>query len=181
MVWKVLALNGSGRISNASYLNRTHCVAIIRYYSNTLSVECGVPQGSIIGPLLLLIYVNNYPRSCDDIVPFSYAGVTNCVYIRQKNATSTLQDKIEHTPSWLVMFLLIYAFIIYCCNWHLFYFRCRCPFDICFDICRLVNSSFYRKAFWSARKTAFCVHTRIHFKVNMLNVIAASSLFNSIE
>ena len=63
----------------------------------------------------------------------------------------------------------------------MFYFRCRCPFDMCFDICRLLNTSFYRKAFWSARNTAIGVQTRIHFKVCMLKIIAASSLYNSIE
>ena len=30
-----------------------------------------------------------------------YADDTNCVYIRPKNATSTLQDKVEHIPSWM--------------------------------------------------------------------------------
>ena len=45
-----------------SYLNdRTQCVAINNQYSKTLAVECGVPQGSIPGPLMFLIYVNDFP------------------------------------------------------------------------------------------------------------------------
>ena len=85
-----------------SYLNdRTQCVSINNQYSNTLAVECGVPQGSILGPLMFLIYVNDFPSSCDDIIPFLYADDTNCVYIRPKKAMSTLQDKVEQIPSWM--------------------------------------------------------------------------------
>ena len=38
------------------------------------------------------------------------------------------------------------------------------PFDMCFDICRLVKTCFYRKAFWSAKKTTIGVQSRIQFK-----------------
>ena len=83
-----------------SYLSdRTQCVTFNHQYSNILAVECGVPQGLILGPLFVLIYVNDFPSSCDDIVLFLYADDTNCVYIRSKNATSTLQDKVEQKPS----------------------------------------------------------------------------------
>ena len=72
--------------------------------------------------------------------------------INQVPCVSSCWKEKTHTR---VMYILIYAFIIYCCNWHMFYFRCRCPFHMCFGICRLVKTSFYRKAFWSARNTTF--------------------------
>ena len=91
-----------------SYLNdRTQCVAVNHQYSNTLAVECGVPQGSILGLLFFLVYVNDFPCSCEDIVLFLLAIYINCVYIRPKITTSTLQDKVERLPSWMAKNKLI--------------------------------------------------------------------------
>ena len=79
-----------------SYLNdRTLCVAINNQYSNTLAVECGVPQGSILGPLMFLIYINEFPSSCDGVVPFLYADDTNCVYIRPKMLCRLFKMKLS--------------------------------------------------------------------------------------
>ena len=50
---------------------------------------------------MFLKYVNVFPSSCDDIVHFLYADDTNCVYIRPKNAMSTLQDEVGHIPLWM--------------------------------------------------------------------------------
>ena len=45
-----------------SYLtDRQHIVDVNGILSNAKDVTCGVPQGSILGPLSFLIYVNNTP------------------------------------------------------------------------------------------------------------------------
>ena len=48
----------------SSYLkNRRQCVVINGALSKLLPVESGVPQGSILGPLLYTIFVNELPQT----------------------------------------------------------------------------------------------------------------------
>ena len=62
-------LNHYGRRSKAyawfqSYLSNTEqFVCINGHKSDSLSITCGIPQGSFIGPLLFLLYINDLPNT----------------------------------------------------------------------------------------------------------------------
>ena len=52
--------------------NRTQFVEIENTKSQIISIECGVPQGSILGPLIYLIYVDDNAKSTNGhILPFT--------------------------------------------------------------------------------------------------------------
>ena len=75
---------GFGEIANdwfSSYLkNRTKTTLVGRHISDKAVVGCGVPQGSILGPLLFLIYVNDIHRCSKKFRFYLFADDTNILY-----------------------------------------------------------------------------------------------------
>ena len=54
---------------------------------NTCCIECGVPQGSILGPLLYLIYVNDCFKSLKYSSAILYADDTTLIFTAKSYAT----------------------------------------------------------------------------------------------
>ena len=62
-----------------SYLtNRKQYVSVCGNTSETLEITCGVPQGSVLGPLLFLLYINDLPSISRKLTFF--ADDTNIYY-----------------------------------------------------------------------------------------------------
>lgn len=60
-----------------SYLSDRHqCVQVNNIKSAFRATSMGVPQGSILGPLLFSIYINDLPRVCSDVDIIMYADDT---------------------------------------------------------------------------------------------------------
>ena len=71
-----------------SYLcNRNQKCSTNGHLSNTAPVSCGVPQGSNLGPLLFLVYINDLPNCLTSASPRIFADDTNITF-----AASTLID-----------------------------------------------------------------------------------------
>ena len=64
-----------------SYLsNRTQSVSLNGTLSENQPVHCGVPQGSILGPLLFLIYINDMNKALKKCKVYHFADDTNLLF-----------------------------------------------------------------------------------------------------
>ena len=60
--------------------NRKQYVKIGNVESSLKTSTCGIPQGSTLGPLLFLLYINDLPRSSKELTFRIFADDTNMFY-----------------------------------------------------------------------------------------------------
>ena len=88
-----------------SYLtDRTQCVEIDYVRSRFLRIDMGVPQGSILGPLLFILYINDFPHICDNMTSYLYADDT-AIFIEDKNERELQQTLNTLMPKIAVWFM----------------------------------------------------------------------------
>jgi len=88
-----------------SYLsNRTFLVNVESTFSEPADLKCGVPQGSILGPLLFLLYINDLPQAVTDCDVRLYADDT-CISYTHKNISEIelrLNANFNNLCDWFV-------------------------------------------------------------------------------
>jgi hypothetical protein len=86
--------------------NRVQQVQVNGATSEWMSVTSGIPQGSVLGPVLFIIYINDLP-DCVESYAFLFADDTKLFkVIRDENDSGVLQKDLESAITWSNTWLL---------------------------------------------------------------------------
>ena len=88
-----------------SYLcDRSQKCSINGHLSNIAPVSCGVPQGSNLGPLLFLVYINDLPNCLSLASPRMFADGTNTTFAASSMADleNVINSELRNLNCWLV-------------------------------------------------------------------------------
>ena len=87
-----------------SYLsNRQESVVYNGYESELKVINCGVPQGSILEPLLFLLYINDLTNVSNFFMPILFADDTNlfCIGTDLKEIIRLVNEEISKIYDWV--------------------------------------------------------------------------------
>jgi len=87
-----------------SYLrDRKQYVSICGSHSTLCNVDCGVPQGSVLGPTLFLVYINDMSK-CSNVLNFIHFADDTTVFCSGEcidDVTSSINTELEKIVTWL--------------------------------------------------------------------------------
>lgn len=87
----------------SSYLKDRECyVSIANHQSNPIKFNIGVPQGSILGPILFLIYINDLPRFSNRLNSVLYADDTTLSFSHRNfsEMTEIINSELIKLEDW---------------------------------------------------------------------------------
>ena len=84
--------------------NCTQRCAVNDVISKTCTLTCGIPQGTILGPLLFLLYINDLPNCLSNPQPRMYADDTHLTYANNDICAieASLNQDLSNIKHWLI-------------------------------------------------------------------------------
>ena len=86
-----------------SYLSNRKQFSLNNVSSDQLSLSCGIPQGSVLGPLLFLLCVNDF-NCCSKLLDFHLFADDSNLFYKHKNLLvlqNDLTNELNNVHIWL--------------------------------------------------------------------------------
>ena len=107
--------------------NRKQYISLPGHSSSAKTVTCGVPQGSTLGPLLFLLYINSLQGVLSKSLVHHFASDTNLLFPAKK--LCTIESIVNHELTLLVQWLRSKKISINKTKTELIIFRSRLPYE----------------------------------------------------
>ena len=80
--------------------NRTQCVRVENEYSSWSAVKSGIPQGSVLGPILFVIFINDMPGVAKSICQLFADDAKIYTCIKSPDDIMKLQSDLDRLMEW---------------------------------------------------------------------------------